>query len=104
MAIQREFYGERSDGVKLYRTFSDDGKFIVQTETGAVLEDAVDVKDADGLEEAIRSLLSDPEMAKRMGDAGRTFVEENFEQKTFIKKYMENRKSLLGLTQTHLAD
>ena len=46
MAIQREFYGERSDGVKLYRTFSDDGKFIVQTETGAVLEDAVDVEDA----------------------------------------------------------
>ena len=46
MAIQREFFGERSDGVKLYRTFSDDGKFIVQTETGAVLEDAVDVEDA----------------------------------------------------------
>jgi len=46
MAIQREFFGERSDGVKLYRTFSDDGKFIVQTETGAILEDAVDVEDA----------------------------------------------------------
>lgn len=46
MAIQREFFGERSDGVKLYRTFSDDGKFIIQTETGAILEDAVDVEDA----------------------------------------------------------
>ena len=44
MAIQREFFGERSDGVKLYRSFSDTGKFIVQTETGAVLEDAVDVE------------------------------------------------------------
>ena len=46
MAIQREFFGERSDGVKLYQTFSDTGKFIVQTETGAVLEDAVDVEGA----------------------------------------------------------
>ena len=47
MAIQREFYGERSDGEKLYRTFSDNGKCIVQTETGAVLEDAVDVESAE---------------------------------------------------------
>ena len=46
MAIQREYFGERADGVKLYRTLSDEGKFIIQTETEAVFEDAVDVEDA----------------------------------------------------------
>ena len=46
MAIQREFFGERSDGVKLYRTFSDDGKVIRQNETGVLLDEAVDVENA----------------------------------------------------------
>ncbi len=58
---------------------------------------AVDVKDARGLEAAIRQLLENPDAAKRMGDEGRIFVEKNFEQKIFIQKYMENRKKLLGL-------
>lgn len=47
MAIQREFYGERADGVKLYRTFSDAGKIIRQNETGEELDDAVDVETAE---------------------------------------------------------
>lgn len=47
MAIQREFYGERADGVKLYRTFSDAGKIIRQNETGEDLDDAVDVETAE---------------------------------------------------------
>ena len=47
MAIQREFYGERADGVKLYRTFSDSGKVICQTETGVLLDEAVDVEGAE---------------------------------------------------------
>ena len=46
MAIQREFYGERADGVKLYRTFSNDGRMICQTETGVLLDEAVDVEGA----------------------------------------------------------
>ena len=46
MAIQREFYGERADGVKLYRTFSDGGKVIRQNETGILFDEAVDVEDA----------------------------------------------------------
>lgn len=47
MAIQREFYGERADGVKLYRSFSDAGKIIRQNETGEELDDAVDVETAE---------------------------------------------------------
>ena len=58
---------------------------------------AVDVKDAKGLEDAIRMLLEDPALAKKMGDSGRTFVEENFDQVVFKEKYMENRLHLLGV-------
>ena len=46
MAIQREFFGERSDGVKLFRTLSDTGKVIRQNETGISLDEAVDVETA----------------------------------------------------------
>ena len=44
--IQREFYTQRKDGVKLYRTYSDAGMMIRQNETGAEYAEAVDVTDA----------------------------------------------------------
>ena len=44
--IQREFYTQRKDGVKLYRTYSDAGMMIRQTQTGAEYAEAVDVADA----------------------------------------------------------
>lgn len=46
MAIQRELVGERADGVKLYRTFSDENRKILQNETGIIYDDAVDVENA----------------------------------------------------------
>lgn len=46
MAIQKELFNTRMDGVKLYRTYSDAGKMIIQNETGAILEEAVDVENA----------------------------------------------------------
>ena len=46
MAIQRELVGECADGVKLYRTFSDENRKILQNETGIIFEDAVDVENA----------------------------------------------------------
>ena len=46
MAIKKEFCFERADGTKLYRTFSDAGKQILQNETGVIFEDAVDVEGA----------------------------------------------------------
>lgn len=42
----REEYMTRSDGVKLFRTYSDEGKYIVQNETGVVYSEAVDVENA----------------------------------------------------------
>ena len=44
--IQRKFYTQRKDGVKLYRTYSDAGMMIRQNETGAEYAEAVDVTDA----------------------------------------------------------
>lgn len=46
MAIINEFYRVREDGVKLFRTYSDEGKKLIQNETGTVYDDAVDVEGA----------------------------------------------------------
>ena len=44
--IVREFYRTRKDGVSLYRTYSDAGYMIRQTQTGDEYAEAVDVADA----------------------------------------------------------
>ena len=44
--IISEFYKTRSDGVSLYRTYSDAGYMIRQTQTGAEYAEAIDVADA----------------------------------------------------------
>ncbi len=44
--IKMEFYKERLDGVKLYRTWSDLGMKIRQVETNILYDEAVDVEDA----------------------------------------------------------
>lgn len=46
MAIVKELYKTRNDGVNLYRTYSDEGKQILQVETGNVYEEAIDVEGA----------------------------------------------------------
>lgn len=44
--IVREYYSTRKDGVNLYRTYSDEGLYIVQNETGIEYTEAVDVENA----------------------------------------------------------
>ena len=44
--IVREEYKTRSDGVKLYRTYSDAGKSVIQNETGIEYTEAIDVEGA----------------------------------------------------------
>lgn len=44
--IVREFYRTRNDGVNLYRTYSDEGRDIIQNETGIVYSEAIDVETA----------------------------------------------------------
>ena len=42
--IKTEFYRTRTDGVVLNRTYSDEGKYIIQNETGLTYTEAIDVE------------------------------------------------------------
>ena len=44
MAIIREFYKTRNDGVKHYRTYSDEGYTIQKIGTEEVYEEAIDIE------------------------------------------------------------
>ncbi len=44
--VVKEYYTTRSDGVKLYKTYSDAGYYIIQNETGHLYEEAIDVENA----------------------------------------------------------
>lgn len=44
--IVKEFYRTRKDGVNLYRTYSDEGRMIIQNETGITYDEAIDVETA----------------------------------------------------------
>jgi len=44
--IIKEFYRTRTDGVNLYRTYSDNGMQILQNETGKTYNTAIDVEKA----------------------------------------------------------
>lgn len=44
--IIKEFFMTRSDGVKLYRNYSDAGHRLIQNETGVVYDEAIDVENA----------------------------------------------------------
>ena len=46
MAIVKEFYKTREDGVNLYKTYSDENYMIYKIGTDEVYEDAIDVEDA----------------------------------------------------------
>ena len=44
--IVREYYKTRKDGVKLYRTYSDEDYKIKQLPTEIIYDEAIDVEDA----------------------------------------------------------
>lgn len=44
--LVREFYLTREDGINLYRTYSNEGYYIKQVETGAIYDEAIDVESA----------------------------------------------------------
>ena len=44
--ILREYYMTRKDGVRLYRTYSDKKKYIIQQPTGIEYSEAIDVENA----------------------------------------------------------
>lgn len=46
MALIKELYMTRKDGVKLYRTYSDENKYIKQLPTNIIYSEAIDVENA----------------------------------------------------------
>lgn len=42
--IKREYYTTRKDGVKLYKTYSDKGVYILQVQTNLEYDIAIDVE------------------------------------------------------------
>lgn len=44
--IIKEYYDTRKDGVKLYKTYSDEDFYIKQVETGIVYDEAIDIENA----------------------------------------------------------
>ena len=46
MAIVREFYKTRKDGVNLYKTYSDKGYMIHKLNTEEIYDEAIDVENA----------------------------------------------------------
>ena len=69
--IQREFYTQRKDGVKLYRTYSDAGMMIRQNETGVEYAEAIDVEGAPYTYTETETQIETPEMTteERLQDA-----------------------------------
>ena len=59
--VKREFYKTRKDGVNLYRTYSDEGKMLVQNETGIEYAEAIDVEDAPYTYSETDKLVEEPE-------------------------------------------
>ena len=69
--IQREFYTQRKDGVKLYRTYSDAGMMIRQNETGVEYAEAIDVEGTSYTYTETETPIEPPEMTteERLQDA-----------------------------------
>ena len=69
--IQREFYVQRKDGVKLYRTYSDAGMMVRQNETGVEYAEAIDIEGAAYTYTETETQIETPEMTteERLQDA-----------------------------------
>ena len=69
--IIKEFYKKRSDGVNLYRTYSDSKLMIRQVETGNVYAEAIDVENAAYTYTETETPIETPQMTteERLQDA-----------------------------------
>ena len=69
--IQREFYTQCKDGVKLYRTYSDAGMMLRQNETSVEYAEAIDVEGASYTYTETETPIETPEMTteERLQDA-----------------------------------
>ncbi len=57
--IKKEFYLERKDGVKLYKTYSDINHYIIQKETEIKYTEAIDVENCNYTYEESEELIEE---------------------------------------------
>lgn len=69
MAVQKDYLMTRKDGVKLYRNYSDEGKYIIQDQTGVKYGEAIDVESAPYTYTETDELIPVPEEEKPVEDA-----------------------------------
>ena len=66
---------------------------MIPDKTGLVVEQ----KNPEALGKAMECLLSDPDLGRSFGEAGRTFAAERFEQQMLFRAIDEDRRELMGL-------
>ncbi len=60
---------------------------------------AISIGNVDEIVSSVEKIFSNSEYALQLGENGRKFVEEKFDQKVFVHKYIENRLNLLGMNK-----
>ncbi len=66
--IIREYFATRKDGVKLYRTYSDQGMMIRQIETDALYSEAIDIENAPYTYEETDTPIPKEELSKEVSE------------------------------------
>lgn len=57
--LKTEFYTTRTDGVNLYRTYSDLNRYILQVDTGAKYTEAIDIENTSHTYEETKEAIED---------------------------------------------
>lgn len=66
--IKTEFYLERKDGIKLYKTYSDINHYIIQKETGIKYTEAIDVENCNYTYEESEELIEEELLKEEESD------------------------------------
>lgn len=66
--IIREYFATRKDGVKLYRTHSDQGMMIRQIETDTLYSEAIDIENAPYTYEETDTPIPKEELSKKVSE------------------------------------
>lgn len=95
--IRREFYETRTDGVSLYRTYSDINHYIKQVETGNVYSEAIDTEDAPYTYEETEDEIISPEEEMRRIEEEMRLMEEERERlyQEEIKRHEEEMQRIM---------
>lgn len=75
--IVTEYYATRQDGVRLLKTYSDEGFQIVQNETGVVYDEAIDVENASWTYSESAEQIEYPEI-ENMADVAKAMLQNRY--------------------------